>query len=176
MAAVQLASKTSEWYTPPWMISSVLEVMREIDLDPCANSHIDPTVPARLHYTQEDDGLTHAWAGRVYMNPPYGDGVLAWMSKLAHEYRAGDVCEAVTLWKPATDTRAWRTITEVSDLLCTVSTRLHFSGCKDPAPFPSVVFYAGSHPDLFRAVFSRHGQIWDCPRPADRQQSISEVI
>lgn len=168
-----LSSQSVEWYTPHDIIRSVVAVLKKIDLDPCSNSHNDPHVPAVRHYTANDDGLSQEWQGSVFMNPPYGSTVNHWMQKLSQEYHIGNVPEAVTLWKAATDTRAWGTITGISDRVCFIRGRLQFSGAKDPAPFPSVLFYSGPQGDLFEEVFSRHGAIWQCPQQLDTQQTLS---
>lgn len=71
------AGATDEWLTPPELIRS----LGEFDLDPC--SPIDrPWDTAKLHYSIEDDGLSQPWAGRVWMNPPYGLQTGKWLSRL----------------------------------------------------------------------------------------------
>jgi len=78
----------------------------EIDLDPCSNSHEEPNVPAKTHFTREDDGLAQDWHGRVYMNPPYGYEIAEWVDRLCQQYEQGSVIEAITLVPARTDT-AW---------------------------------------------------------------------
>lgn len=101
-----------EWYTPRWLFSA-LELTFSIDV--CAP--IDRTysaVPAKRHFTIEDDGLAQRWDGTVWCNPPYskpepwarrmihhGDGLL-----LTHmPMNAGwcvdvwDVCDAIRLFQ-----------------------------------------------------------------------------
>jgi len=80
--AVHFSSETPEHYTPPEIISATLAVLGSIDLDPCSNSREKPNVPAAMCFTAADDGLKHEWRGRVYMNPPYGRGIVDWISKL----------------------------------------------------------------------------------------------
>jgi hypothetical protein len=53
---VHYSSETPEWYTPEHIITRVIGVMGEIDLDPCSNDKDNPNVPAKEHYTQADDG------------------------------------------------------------------------------------------------------------------------
>ena len=72
--AVHFSSESVEWPTPPEVLEKVLDCLGGIDLDPCADAA--HTVPARHHFTTDDDGLTHDWEGRIFMNPPYGRGVI----------------------------------------------------------------------------------------------------
>lgn len=69
--------KNDEWLTPP-MIKLPLG---RFDLDPC--SPIDrPWDTADQHYTIEDDGLSKAWHGRVWLNPPFGREAIKWMRRM----------------------------------------------------------------------------------------------
>lgn len=71
-------STTDEWLTPPEIIKS----LGEFDLDPCSPVN-RPWDTAKTHYTINDDGLLLPWDGRVWMNPPYGRALDAWMNKMA---------------------------------------------------------------------------------------------
>jgi hypothetical protein len=42
-----------------------------------------PWSTAKVMLTVEDDGLTFPWWGFVWMNPPYGRALGAWLEKLA---------------------------------------------------------------------------------------------
>jgi hypothetical protein len=42
-----------------------------------------PWATARRHLTVKDDGLTKAWAGRVWLNPPYGEQTALWLGRMA---------------------------------------------------------------------------------------------
>lgn len=69
---------TVEWLTPPY----ILEELGKFDLDPCAP--IDrPWNTAAKHYTIFDNGLTQPWEGRVWLNPPYGRDIDAWLARMA---------------------------------------------------------------------------------------------
>jgi hypothetical protein len=75
-------SGTVEWLTPPETIKE-LGGWQSFDLDPCTPIE-QPYPTARSRYTMFDDGLLMPWDGRVWMNPPYDDGVIEhWLSKLA---------------------------------------------------------------------------------------------
>jgi len=165
--AVMFTSTTGDWYTPPEIVEAVRDLFDgRIDLDPCSNSHEAPNVPALVHFTREDDGLSRPWSGRVYMNPPYGRKILPWIEKVREEHEAGRIAAAVVLVKAATDTRWFRLLSEKYPR-CEVAGRLRFSGCKDPAPFPSVLFYLGDEVQRFAGVFARFG-VLVAPLPAAR--------
>lgn len=70
-----------EWLTPP----AIIKALGDFDLDPCSPV-VRPWDTAKNHYTTEDNGLTEAWVGRVWCNPPYGLEAAKWLKKLAvHE-------------------------------------------------------------------------------------------
>lgn len=85
---------SDERYTPDWVLDIAVKLLGSIDLDPCA----DPLkrVPATNHYTKEQDGLNSAWAGRVFLNPPYS-GAIDWFRHLCLYVEAGRVSESLVL-------------------------------------------------------------------------------
>lgn len=68
---------TVEWLTPPELVIK----LGEFDLDPCTPIN-PPFVHAKTNFTVIDDGLAKSWFGKIYMNPPYGKGMEAWIEKL----------------------------------------------------------------------------------------------
>lgn len=79
MAGVHKPSMiTDEWLTPP----DLLRTLGPFDLDPCAPV-VRPWDTAVKHFTVDDDGLSQAWGGRVWLNPPYGRETGKWLSRLA---------------------------------------------------------------------------------------------
>jgi hypothetical protein len=75
-------SETDVWLTPPAIIEA-LGGASSFDLDPCASSD-RPWPTARRHYTVEDNGLILPWFGRVWMNPPYSNPLIArFMGRMA---------------------------------------------------------------------------------------------
>ncbi len=66
------------WLTPPEIIQS----LGEFDLDPCSPIN-RPWDTAKNHYTIDDNGLLHEWLGRVWLNPPYGRELEAWLNRMA---------------------------------------------------------------------------------------------
>jgi ParB family chromosome partitioning protein len=79
----QSESYTDDWLTPKY----ILDALGKFDLDPCAPLD-QPWATARNHLTVKDDGLKKAWAGRVWLNPPYGEQAAVWLEKMA-QHRNG---------------------------------------------------------------------------------------
>lgn len=152
--------QTTEWNTPKKILDAVLAVLGEIDLDPCSNSHENPNVPASVHYTKEDDGLSKGWNGRVFLNPPYGRDVQKWTNKLVNDYKSRNVTEAIVLVAARTDTKWFNRLGYHATCWCAVKGRLKFSDSINSAPFPSSVFYLGNRPREFCDQFYEIGQIW----------------
>lgn len=155
---VHFTSNTPEWYTPPEIIERTVHLFGVIDLDPCSNTG-KANVPSRKHFTESDDGLTHPWNGRVYMNPPYGDVIGLWVSKLANEVSSKRVKEAIALVPARTDTEWWQSLRDTS--VCLVKGRLKFSGHENSAPFPSAVAYFGGRRAMFARYFGDLGDVWE---------------
>lgn len=153
-----MSSETPEHYTPEIIINTVRELFGQIDTDPCSNSKQSPNIPAITHFTKEDDGLNQQWIGRVYMNPPYGKEIAAWVEKLVSEIQSGNCTEAIALVPARTDTKWFSQLR--NGLCCFVRGRLTFIGNDDPAPFPSAVIYLGENNDKFISSFSPLGDIW----------------
>lgn len=154
--AVHFSSETPEHYTPQAIVDAVVACLGGIDLDPCA--HRGHRIPAAKHYTITDDGLSAPWAGKVYMNPPYGRTIDLWVRRLCEEHEKGNVTEAIALVPGRIDTQWWKRMRDY--VMCFVEGRLTFIGNDDPAPFPSVLVYLGNDIGKFHDHFSGFGDIW----------------
>jgi hypothetical protein len=164
---VHHSSQTPEHYTPKALLDLVIELVGAIDLDPCSNRG-KPNVPAKRHFTEKENGLERPWAGRVFVNPPYGDQIAAWTKKIREEGEAEHVSEVVALLPARPDTEWWDALTTGTDsfVACFFRGRLKFVGNQDSAPFPSVVVYFGPKHDLFAHIFQHQGGLWVRP-PVD---------
>ena len=120
------AARTVEWYTPPELFRAL---GLSFDLDPASPPGGLPWVPAARHFSIDDDGLNRPWQGRVWLNPPYGRRVGAWLDRLAAH---GD---GLALVFARTDTAWFERAFRAATAVCFIRGRLHFiSGDGDPAP------------------------------------------
>jgi hypothetical protein len=72
------AQGKNEWLTPP----DLIRLLGPFDLDPCAP--VDrPWDTARDHLTIRENGLSRPWAGRVWLNPPFGQEIPEWMRRMS---------------------------------------------------------------------------------------------
>lgn len=70
---------THVWLTPPEIIGA----LGPFDLDPCAAPSPRPWDTALRHIELPEDGLTAAWSGRVWCNPPFGRETAKWLRRIA---------------------------------------------------------------------------------------------
>jgi phage N-6-adenine-methyltransferase len=131
-----------DWETPQSFFDE-LDKEFHFTLDPCATTQ---TAKCSKYYTKEDDGLSKDWSGEtVFINPPYSKkqkgnpGQEAWIKKSYEEgQKPNTIC--VMLLPARTDTLAFhRYIYHKASEIRFVKGRLRFGGCKDAAPFPSMV-------------------------------------
>lgn len=135
-----MSCKTVECETPQHVFD-VLDKEFHFALDVCASLE---NAKCRDYYTKSCDGLTHSWlvpeGKSVWMNPPYGRAVVAWMRRAATEVRVNAL---VCLVAARTDTAWWHEYAMKADEIRFVRGRLRFGCGRGPAPFPSavLVFY-----------------------------------
>ncbi len=157
--------ESDEWFTPR-SIFAALGV--RFDLDPCSPG-LGHWVPADRIYTEADDGLEQPWAGRVFMNPPFGgrNGHVPWLEKfIAH----GD---GVGIVRAYTSSAWWHDYIPRVDALLFPRGKTKFirpDGSIGKAPGHGIALVAMG-PDCCRAVLkSGLGMFWDL-RP-QRQQDL----
>lgn len=155
------SSESNEWYTPAVYIDAARRALGEIDLDPASSEQANRTVQATRIYTAEDDGLAQPWAGRVFLNPPYGGAQAPFVGKLAEEISAGRVTAAIALVSAySTDTRWFQPLWDGT--LCFLTGRIKWdnpTGRQSSATIGSVFVYFGPEPDAFARAFARFGPI-----------------
>ncbi len=151
---------SDEWCTPPDIINLVLEVLSEIDLDPCAEG--DKNIRARSHYTATDDGLRHEWNGRLFINPPFSQS-FKWIAKLQTEVSSGRVSEAIALLPAVTDTD-WLNSVLKTQPVCFWKERIRFLDANYQPNLPATqshcLVYWGNNQYKFKQVFEPHGIVY----------------
>jgi hypothetical protein len=154
-----LFSKTRvDWNTPWLIVDRSVKTLAVIDLDPCSNPA--SIVPARKAYSLEnnEDGLSADWGtGSVYVNPPYGRAIGAWVEKCNQAYARGS--RAVIALVPARTDAKWFQTCWTATAICFLRGRLKFLGAASSAPFPSAVIYWGTNKPGFRESFANIGKI-----------------
>lgn len=154
-------SGCNEWYTPGEYIDLAREVLGEIDVDPASCEFANETVKARLFYSEDNDGLSKSWYGRVWMNPPYSsDLVSRFADKFVKEYGDGNVTEGIVLVNNATETAWFTELASVATAVCFPRGRIRYQSQtrESLAPLQGQAFlYFGENGDRFLQVFSEIG-------------------
>ena len=130
------SSATDNWSTPQDFFDQLNDEFH-FTLDVCAdeNNH-----KCEHYYTKEIDGLSRPWVGTVWCNPPYGRKIGEWVRRAYLSSNIGSAT-VVMLLPARTDTRWFhdyiynKSNTEIRF----IKGRLKFGGCKNSAPFPSMV-------------------------------------
>ena len=126
---VHFSSKTPEWTTPQELFDA-LNAEFHFTLDPCATKE---NAKCKKFFTAKEDGLKQNWKGEsVFMNPPYGHEIGAWVDKISKE-------KGVALLPARTDTRWFHDFIYGKAEIRFLKGRLKFGGSKNSAPFPSMV-------------------------------------
>lgn len=133
MIDVHFSSNTDLWYTPDDYFQSVAKRFGGFTLDACAT---DDNAKCARYFTKETDGLSQEWSGVVWMNPPYGRGIGAWVKKAYESAQQGAIVACLV---PArTDTAWWHDYAMLGHIEF-IRGRLKFGGALNSAPFPSAL-------------------------------------
>jgi len=97
------SSAKDDWATPDWLFKALSVEYGPFDLDAAA---APATALCRQFYTQADDALARLpWTGKVWLNPPYGRAIGAFVRGARVSAEAG--ATVVCLLPARTDTRWW---------------------------------------------------------------------
>jgi hypothetical protein len=171
-AAVMInqTSGNTEWYTPAWVVDAARMTMGGIDLDPASSAAANERIRATHIYTASDDGLLHDWAGRVWMNHPFGrEGNPLWVAKLMREYESGRVSQACCICFACTSEQWFQPLYNFP--ICFFRGRVNYL-LPDGTPKPGVtkgscLAYLGTNVPRFIEMFSSFGAVM---LPADGAQ------
>ena len=132
---LMFSSATDEWSTPQHFFDKLNEEF-SFTLDPCAN---DTNHKCKKYFTKMENGLLQDWNDEiVFCNPPYGREIGKWVKKAAESKAT-----VVMLLPARTDTKWFHDYIYEKAEIRFIKGRLKFGGCKNSAPFPSmvVIFY-----------------------------------
>ena len=125
-----MTSATDQWATPQDFFDQQNALHGPFDVDVCADA---TNAKCAVYFDKDADGLKQTWAGKCWMNPPYGRDIGKWMNK-AHESEATVVC----LVPARTDTKWWHDYAMKGEITF-IKGRLKFGSSVNSSPFPSAV-------------------------------------
>jgi ParB family chromosome partitioning protein len=155
-------SENTDWRTPRKYLEAARAVMGAIDLDPASSADANEIVKAEKFFTDADDGLQQPWAGRVWLNPPFGGKARDFIDRLVREYEVGNVIAALALINAhASETKWFQQLFNYT--ICFVAGRIEFWGphreIASTNTCGSVIVYLGEDFNKFYDNFSVFGSV-----------------
>lgn len=128
------SSNSAEWETPQDLFDS-LNGLHHFTLDAAAS---ECNAKCARYFTKEQDALQQKWEGEtVWLNPPYGRQIGAWVKKAYEESRKPGT-KVVCLLPARTDTK-WFHDYALKGSVRFLKGRIKFGGSDNNAPFPSII-------------------------------------
>lgn len=144
---LMFSSKTDLWATPQDFFDRLNAAFR-FETDVCA---LPSNAKCTRYFTPEQDGLSQEWRGVLWMNPPYGREIGAWVEK-AYKSAKENGATVVCLLPARVDTRWWHDYCAKGEVFF-VRGRLKFGDAANSAPFPcAVVVFRPSARDALEAA------------------------
>lgn len=150
-----------EYATPGRIWRPLARAVGGFDVDPASGAEPTPIAPTR--YTEADDGLTKAWHGWVWLNPPWsseGDGSTKahWLQKARNEANR-DAVDGVVVLVPADTSAHWfHDHVAAADVFCLVGPgRIPFAGEDRNPSFALAIAVFGAAPDALVATLQQFG-------------------
>jgi phage N-6-adenine-methyltransferase len=151
----------NEWHTPAEYIERARRVLGKIDLDPASSETAQATVIAEQYFSKDDSGLGRFWYGKVWLNPPYAQPLIAdFMAKLIEEIEAEHTEEAIALTHNYTDTAWFQSAAASARAICFTRGRIRFVSPDGTLAAPTqgqTFFYFGPNPQKFVEEFADVG-------------------
>jgi phage N-6-adenine-methyltransferase len=175
-----ISSADDEWYTPPWLLDRLYRVIGgSFGLDPCSPVRRGPrtTVRARVRYVAQDDSLNLPWkAATVFVNPPYGRQLRAWVAKAHNEANTRRAGVVFGLVPARCDTGWWHShVAEAADIWM-LRGRLSFGDGSKPAPFPSAIVAWSATDEHRKRMAVEFPDAWHvpCDRPGQKVELAAD--
>ena len=140
---LMFSSKSTEWNTPKNVFDTLNKRFGPFTLDAAATK--ENTLCEQYYSLKEGrDGLNKKWRGMIFLNPPYGRGVVQqWIAKAVHEVKKENCSQVCCILPARTDTKWWHDlVVRYASHIIFVRGRIKFNkGIEKPesAPFPSVI-------------------------------------
>ncbi|ELY68869.1 DNA N-6-adenine-methyltransferase [Natrinema versiforme] len=109
LTSASMDPENNEYATPPKIWRPIDRAVDGFDLDPASGAESSPIAETR--YTKADDGLSKAWFGNVWLNPPWstngnGNAKHRWLQKARSE-AARDAVDRVVVLIPSDTGAHW---------------------------------------------------------------------
>ena len=101
-------------------------------------------------YSKTDDGLSKAWYGNVWLNPPFGTEIGSWLEKCAEEIKTNPLVKSIYVLIPARTDTKW-----FHEIVVPTATRIYLIKGRFNFRFDAAI--AGAN-----APFPSMLVIWDC--------------
>ena len=155
-----------EIYTPtPW-VERARSAMGSIDLDPASCEVAQRVVKATKWFDKEQNGLAQPWRGNVWLNPPYGRGLIDhFIEKLITERR--NYAQAIALVHSRTDTDWFQRLGDIAVAIAFPRGRINFyneTGRCQSAVYGNGFVYIGHRLDAFLKTFADTCLVLSGPR------------
>ena len=177
MITLTAVNKNIDWGTPQKIADKVRYFFGgTIDLDPCSNDY--SIVNAATNVSLPDNGLVVDWNtyASVFVNPPYGKGIIAWLRKCAMH----DNC--IALIPVATNTGHWKQyVYDKAGTVCFLhEPRLKFNvkgvPSKRGAPMACCLVYWGNDSKKFAEHFCDIGYCMSKTLQPERASAPCDII
>lgn len=164
LTASQMDPDNNEYATPSRIWRPLSRAVDGFDVDPASGAESTPIASTR--FTKEDDGLSKAWHGDVWLNPPwstngYGSAKERWLKKARNEANRDAVDRVVTIIPSDTGAHWFHEHVLAADTVCFVG----------PGRIP---FEGGDRNPSFALVIAVYGPVDD--ELADALDSLGEVV
>lgn len=147
LTAAKMDPENNEYATPPKIWRPLSRAVGGFDVDPCSGAEPVPLAPTQ--FTKEDDGLSKAWHGNVFVNPPWstnGDGSAKhdWLRKARNEANREAVDRVIVLIPSDTGSTWCHEHVFAADAVCFVGPgRIPFEGGDRNPSFALVIAVFG---------------------------------
>lgn len=157
---------SSEYGTPPEVWRPLDNAVSGFDLDPASGAESTPIAETR--YTKEDNGLSKAWFGNVWLNPPWGDSQGGgggknknrWLSKARQESQREEVNTVTVLITLDPTTEWFQTHIIDAPAICLLDSRIQFEGQDNDLPYPLCIAVYGDPPDPLIETLDTMGAVF----------------